>query len=374
MLVYMVRLRIMGQQLRHLKDIVDTFGEFCRTRFDFMLLPFFYWGWKKVFTPTKGLYSSYNAFDFAPRHFAKNAYHFIVDGFYSPLAKSFGPMNSYILLAVAIYSILSVWMFLKFDASANRLSEKERVDYRGGWGLIGFGFLLLLCGTVPYILVGKSPAPGVLMRNAMLMPVPLSVMLVGTWRVLKSRAVGIANKNVATVVLLILFVPFTVRWWENYAAWQARAAKDVAVTQYLAENPQWANFSVYWIEDKFLLKGSEEEYGFHDYTARFRMLWGGQTRMAFTPSHSAFFGVDSPHGVIPVHSEFPERLSYFCNDWSSAKDIDLTGPQAELDITSGLGTWTNEAIAFEFLYFRFIKPHGLHDYLAKLVTVKLRPN
>jgi len=372
-LVYLVRLRMGGRQVRHLREVLDTFIGFCKTRIDFMLFPFLYWAWKRIFTPRSGQYSNYNTLEFVPGRIAMDAYHFVADGFVIPLAKSFGPTNPYMLLAAAIYVALFVWMVLKFSARTNRPSDTERVEGRSAWAMVGFGFLLFLGGAAPYILVGKSPEPGVLMRNAMLIPLPLSVMLVGTWRVLKSKLVGIVTDNAATVALLILLVPFTVRWWDNYAAWQARTAKDIAITQYLAENPQWANFSVYWIEDKFPLKGSDDEHGFQEYTARFRMLWGGQTRMAFTPPHEAFFGIDSPRGVRPVHSKFPERLSYFCSNWSSSRNIDLTGPQAELGIAPGPNASTNEAIAFDFLYFRFIKPDGLHDYLGKLAGVTLRP-
>jgi len=373
LLVYMVRLRIEGQQVRNRSDAVNTFKLFCRSRIDFTLLPIIYWAWKKIFTPKSGLYGSYNAFDLSPKHLVKNSYHFVADGFVLPLAKSIGSIHSYAMLVVAICSVLIVWMFWKFAGSPNQPANNEPVNEQGSWALVGFGFFLLVCGTLPYILVGKSPMSGVLMRNTILMQVPLSVMLVGAWRVLQSRAITVAKTNVATVALLILFVLFTARWWENYAAWQARAAKDIAVAQYLAKNPPWANFSVYWIEDNFPLQGSDADYGFADYTAQFRMLWGGQTRMAFTPGHRDFFDVDSAPGVRPVHTNLPERISFFCNDWSSTRDIDLAGPQAVLDIKPGEGASTNEEIAFKYMYFRFIKPQGLQDYLNGLVTVKLRP-
>jgi hypothetical protein len=372
LLVYMVRLRIEDQHVCNRRFAVKSFKVFCKSRIDFTLLPIIYWAWKKIFTPKSGLYGSYNAFDLSPKHLVKNTYHFVADGFVLPLAKSIGSIHSYAMLVVTICSLLIVWVYLKFAGRSNQITRNEPVNDHGSWKLVGFGFFLLVCGALPYILVGKSPMSGVLMRNAILMQLPLSVMLVGAWRVLQSRAITVAKTNVATVALLILFVLFISRWWENYAAWQARTAKDIAVTQYLTKNPQWANFSVYWIEDKFLLQGSDADYGFADYTAQFRMLWGGQTRMAFTPSHRDFFDVDSAPGVRPVHSNEPERISYFCNDWSSTRDIDLAGPQAVLDIKPGEGASTNEAIAFKYLYFRFIKPQGLQDYLAGLVTVNLR--
>ncbi|WP_155773375.1 hypothetical protein [Rhizobium leguminosarum] len=144
------------------------------------------------------------------------------------------------------------------------------------------------------------------------------------------------------------------------------------MSQYLADHPEWSAFSVYWIADKLPISPEVSEYGFADYTSKFRMLWGGQTRMAFTPGHISFFGIDTQPGVRPVHSKFPHRIAYFCNAWASAKDIDLSGPQAELEITPTQRPWNNASVASAYLYYRFIEPSGLKNYLAELVNVTLR--
>jgi len=97
------------------------------------------------------------------------------------------------------------------------------------------------------------------------------------------------------------------------------------------------------------------------------MLLGGQTRIAFTPGHISFFGIDTQPGVRPVHSKFPHRVAYFCNAWPRARDIDLSGPQAELEIKTMKRSRNNASTAFGYLFFRFIEPTGLRDYQAKLV-------
>ncbi|NNU67014.1 hypothetical protein FE844_000005 [Rhizobium indicum] len=50
----------------------------------------------------------------------------------------------------------------------------------------------------------------------------------------------------------------------------------------------------------------------------------------------------------------------------------MSGPQAELEITTTQRSWNDASIAFGYLYFRFIEPAGLKDYQAKLVKGKLR--
>ncbi|MBA5804006.1 hypothetical protein [Rhizobium changzhiense] len=370
-LVYAVWLKRTGRRVRHARELISTFSSFCLARADFTALPIVYWAYKVILYQKSGLYSNYNSFTLDVESIAKNSYQFVVNGIIFPLAKSFDGWNSYLYLGAAVCSILFVacFVFVNRGNARNAQIEEQSGD---GFKIIGFGLFALLCGTLPYILVGKSPAPGVLMRNAMLMPLPLSVVGIGIWRAVKFRSTNLRSQGVAVALFVALLSVFTGRWWESYAAWQARAAKDLAVSQYLADHPEWSAFSVYWIADKFPMSPEVSEYGFADYTSKFRMLWGGQTRMAFTPGHISFFGIDTQPGVRPVHSKFPHRIAFFCNAWASAKDIDLSGPQAELEITTTQRSWNNASIAFGYLYFRFIEPTGLRDYQAKLAQVTLR--
>ncbi|MBX4908350.1 MULTISPECIES: hypothetical protein [Rhizobium] len=370
-LVYAVWLRRTGRRVRNARELVSTFWSFCLARTDFTILPVMYWVYKVIFYQRSGLYSNYNSFTLGFESLAGNSYRFIVNGIIFPLARSLDDWNAYLYLGAAVCSILIVACFV-FLNSGNARNAQLNERGNDGFKIIGFGVFLLLCGTVPYILVGKSPAPGVLMRNAMLMPLPMSVVGIGTWRVIKFRSTSLQSHRVAIVLFASLLTVFTGRWWESYAAWQARAAKDLAVSQYFADHPEWSAFSVYWIVDKLPLSSEVSEYGFADYTSKFRMLWGGQTRMAFTPAHISFFGVDTKPGVRPVHSNLPHRIAFFCNAWASARDIDLTGPQAELEIRTTQSSWNDASVAFGYLYYRFIEPRGLKNYLAELVNVTVR--
>lgn len=371
-LIYAVRLKRTGRQVHDAWELISTFSSFCRTRADFTLLPVIYWIHKGIFYEKTGLYSNYNSFDLDIKSIATNAYQFISNGFILPLTKSFEDWNFYVHLGAAVCSILFIACFvfgIRRNAHNAQLDERSGDDFK----IIGFGLFLLLCGTLPYILVGKSPAPGVLMRNTILMPLPIAVVGIGIWRVIKVRSTSLRSESVSIALFLVLLTVFTGRWWESYAAWQARAAKDLAVSQYLVDHPEWSAFSVYWITDKLPMPGEASEYGFSDYTSKFRMIWGGQTRMAFTPAHTEFLGIDTMPGVRPVHSKFPERIAFFCDAWASAKNIDLTGLQAELEISTTQRSWNNASIAFGYLYFRFIEPSGLKEYLARLLNVTLRP-
>ncbi|MBB4480082.1 hypothetical protein [Rhizobium etli] len=370
-LVYAVWLRRTGRRVRHARELISTFSSFCLARADFTILPLAYWIYKAIFYQRSGQYSNYNSFTLEVESIARNSYQFIVNGIVFPFAKSLAVWDSYLYLAAAVCSIFFVACFMLLNSGDARNAQPDE-RRGGGFKIVGFGIFLLLCGTVPYILVGKSPAPGVLMRNSMLMPLPLAVVGIGIWRVLKFRSPILQSQSVSIVLFVALLTVFTGRWWESYASWQARAAKDLAVSQYLADHPEWSAFSVYWIVDNLPLTKEVSEYGFADYTSKFRMLWGGQTRMAFTPAHILFFGVDTKPGVRPVHSKLPDRIAFFCNAWASARDIDLRGPQAELEIRTTQKSWNDASVAYGYLYYRFIDPSGLKKYLAELVNVTVR--
>ncbi|MBY5820386.1 hypothetical protein HFN60_32880 [Rhizobium leguminosarum] len=371
LLIYAARLKRTGRRIDNGRELISTFLAFCRDRADFAILPVIYWLFKGIFFKKTGLYNRYNSFDLDIESIFANGSKFIANGIIFPLEKSFSDWNLYVHLGAAFCSIL----FVVFFVFASRKSARNaQLDERSGHGfkIIGFGLFLLLCGTLPYILVGKSPEPGVLMRNGILMPLPLAVIAIGAWRAAKVRSATLLNEKVSIGLFLVLLTVFTGRWWESYVTWQARAAKDLAVSQYLVDNSEWSKYSVYWIKDNARVLGEASEYGFADYTYKFRTIWGGQTRMAFTPEHTEFFGIDTMPGVSPVHSKFPQRIAFFCDAWASAKDIDLSGPQAELEISTTQGSLNNASVAFGYLYFRFIEPSGLKGYLTKLVNVTLR--
>ncbi|MBX4976101.1 hypothetical protein [Rhizobium lentis] len=376
-LAFLIHVNQAARQVGNLRELIFTFLSFCRSKIDFTVLPIVYWLHKGLFYEKTGLYSNYNSFDLDIPSLANNSYRFLVNGIVGPIGIwpvviGFGDLNFYVISAVFVYSTIFVTLFFLLRT---RNAENPDINNRkpdGGLKIISFGLFLLLCGTLPYILVGKSPELGVLMRNAILMPLPLAVIAVGVLQFLQRKAPSLQGKRTSFVLLLIVLTLFTNRWWESYAAWQARAAKDLAVSQYLIDNPQWSTFSNYWITDKFPMPGEASEYGFADYTSKFHIIWGGQTRMAFTPQHMEFFGIDSAPGVRPVHSTYPARIAFFCDAWASAKDIDLSGPQAELEISSKKSSWDNASLAYEYLYFRFIRPSELKTHLSGLVSVTLR--
>ncbi|WP_064686623.1 hypothetical protein [Rhizobium bangladeshense] len=376
-LAYLVHMNQAARQLSDLRGFILTFLSFCKSKVDFAALPIAYWLHKGLFHNKTGLYNNYNSFYLDLSSITHNSYQFLTNGIVAPIAiRPFAigliDFNIYVFLSVFAYSALFVTLFflLRTPNAADPGINTRRLG--GSLKIISFGLFSLLCGTLPYILVGKSPELGVLMRNAILMPLPLAVIVIGFLRFLERRAPILQGKRTSFVLLLIVLTLFTNRWWGSYAAWQARAAKDLAVSQYLVDNPQWSTFSNYWINDKFPMPGEASEYGFADYTSKFHIIWGGQTRMAFTPPHIEFFGIDSAPGVRPVHSTNPARIAFFCDAWASAKDIDLSGPQAQLEISSKQSSWNNASLAYEYLYFRFIRPSELKAHLSGLVSVTLR--
>lgn len=375
LLAYLVHINEAGRQVG-LRGFRSTFFSFCRSKLDYATLPIVYWVHKGLYYEKTGLYKNYNSFDINLPSIAYNAYRFLVNGIIKPIA--FRPIaigfefNFYVFFVVFVYSIFFVTLFFLLRTPPAENPDIDNRSLDGGLKIVSFGLFSLLCGTLPYILVGKSPELGVLMRNGILMPLPLAVIAVGVFRFLKRKTPSLQGKRASFVLLLVVLTLFTNRWWGSYAAWQARAAKDLAVSQYFIDNPQWSTFSNYWITDKFPMPGEASEYGFADYTSKFHIIWGGQTRMAFTPHHIEFFGIDSAPGVKPVHSTNPARIAFFCDAWASAKDIDLSGSQAELEISSKKNSWDNASLAYEYLYFRFIRPSELKAHLSGLVNVTLR--
>jgi hypothetical protein len=343
------------------KDIIG----FIKSNLDFFVLPFVYWIAKQIFTPTSGLYSNYNGFNISFASFTKHVVAFIINGVWMPIS------DSLFLLLIISAGIVIVCAFLPKGVRRSVVALKSDGirDSRRSRQILIFGILLLFAAIFPYALVGKAPEPGVLMRHALLISLPMGVILVGLYGLLRERLK--VNRKIAYSLVGIFIVCLQFGWWQSYIPWQARWVKDQSVTLYLESNPNWSNYDIYWIEDKFLIDGVSNEYGFADYTARFRMLWGGQTRMAFTPEHEKFFGVESARGEKPVKVQYMERIRYFCNSWASAKDIDLVGSQAVLKIEPGEAQISNLKLAVSYWYYRFFKPANLQSFLHSVVKVSL---
>lgn len=346
--------------------LIRSSGVFVGRHIDFMLLPFAYWLAKKLFTPTYGIYSSYNAFEIHVGSLLGNFSNFLRNGLISPLAPS-------IVAAVAVCAILNVAGRVRWkewhNVGAGEAHAEPAHDNSGK--ILLFGVAALLAGVIPYCAVGKSPEPGVLMRHALLVPLPVGIVLVGLWGLFRRWAT--LNRLSAAILIAVFVVPLEVGWWRSYAAWEARSAKDSAITMYIEQHPQWSHYAVYWVQDKDPIRGADNEYGFQEFTARFRMIWGGQTRMAFTPAHIGFFGVESPPGVSPVKARM-DTIRKFCISWSSAKDIDLTGNQAILSIRPGAAAAsTNAELAAKYMYYRFLAPGQLDNFLRSVAEVTLSP-
>ena len=264
-LAYLVYISQAARQVSDLRGCISTFLSFCWSKLDFTTLPIVYWLYKGFFYQKTGLYNNYNSFYLDLPSIASNSYRFLVDGIVWPVAirpVAIDDWNFYVLLAAFVYSTLFIALFflLRTPNAEKPDIGSQRLD--GSVKIISFGLFSLLCGTLPYIVVGKSPELGVLMRNAILMPLPLAVIAVGVLRFLKRKAPSLQAKKTSFVLLLIALTLFTNRWWGSYAAWQARAAKDLAVSQYLVDNPQWSTFSNYWITDKFPMPGKRPANAF----------------------------------------------------------------------------------------------------------------
>lgn len=309
---------------------------------DFLLLPFLYWYLKNLFFPTFGAYTTYNQFNFSFEIMKWTATVFFTSSVLRPFVYEI-PLYLTIL-------ILSIGLILLKKQAYNSILIKNSVS--SDLLLLTYGLFLLLCGTLPYILVGKPPHPDSMdTRNALLVALPMSIIIF-------SIVEMISHASIRFFIVYFLVVGFLLQSTQNYINWQARWVKDRSIILNMSDHPTLKKSSIIWVEnDHYHIEGTDWFY---------TSDWSGIARSAFGDEHHAIVGrpfVNSEE-EIPLTGFSPRYLT---------SGVDSSGCRAKISIFKGDRQHDNFGLVIRYYYYRFLQPSQMSQFLSPIVYLNVKP-
>lgn len=336
-------------------------------RLDFILLPFAYWGSKKVFFPTHGLYAHYNAIDLSLTPLTNRILASIKIAGYAQTEAAIAHLSGqpilWILILAATFSIYSKYIKLAPSTSLTHFAVM-RESGKTKWFVL-FGLLLLLSAVFPYSAVGDIPTlSGWNSRHALLVGLPMAVLIVAALRLVwvggLYREPGRFDRRMISFLIGIsLLTAFALSTIDYYVGWQVRAIKDRAIMSDLAETPILKKFSVFWIDDQFPA-GGERLYRFYEWSSMFKRIWGGESRIGLQIQ-----GYGNNPAILP-------SLGKFYTKHYNLSDFDPSGCQVGMTITRGPLHYSDGELVRRYFEYRYFDRQELPDFLHGVVHLDVQ--
>jgi hypothetical protein len=304
-------------------------------------LPFAYWAVIGQFKPY-GTYARYNAFYLTPTSLISSARQF---GTYAVLH-----VNSQALAA----GLQLIPLTLLLIAAALFVLPSIDGRSRSGLVLFGCGLVGFTLGSLPYVLVGDSPADGWRGRHALLIALPMAMVIVGALAALS--ATGTLPAQVAKVVIILISVGYAVSTVNIYIAWEYRAIKDQAVMSKLATDPIGRSSSVFWIDDQFPAS-PESHYRFYEWSAMFWRVYGDESRIGFD---TAYYDHDALQSFVPYYT-----ASYDLGTFNPR------GCQANMSIRPGPAADNPYRLVAEYTFDKFFAPNQERELVERSAIVSV---
>jgi hypothetical protein len=209
---------------------------YAQRRADYLAIPLVFWSTKWI---TKAVYETnpdYNAITLGASNLA---------GF-ADFARSFGAQWLMILkspwfVPVLVVASAATWWLCR------RRPAARRTDLRN-WALLAFGLLLLICATLPYVVVGKSPTGDLDQwgtRLCLLMGLPAGVLAVALGGLLAQHAR--LPRAIATGLLSAIVAGGGAVQAKHHIRFLANEIEARSLAVNLARNPDAARFSVFGV-------------------------------------------------------------------------------------------------------------------------------
>ena len=342
-------------------------------RMDFALLPFVYWGIKKYFYSTHGLFENYNALNLSVDSVVAHLSNFMKTAVYAQVDASITRLLEHPLLWIlgmaGIY-----WAYSKFrkSTSATILTHPqiEQESRKSKW-FLAFGAVLLISGIFPYSAVGLSPTlSGWNTRHALLVGLPMAILIVAALRPiwvsgLYDEPGGVDRRLISILIGSSLVVAFGLSTIAYYVSWQARAVKDRAIMSDLADVAVLKKFSVsglmtnsvFWINDQYPV-GGERLYRFYEWSSMFKQLWGGESRIGLQLQ-----GYNQ--------AALPGLKQYYSKRYNLS-EFDPSGCQVGLTITRGAQQYSEGELVWQYFKHRFFKQDQLVEFLHGVVHIHVQ--
>ena len=313
-----------------------------------LVLPIGYWIIKGYLFPRHGAYADYNQFILTTESLWINTKFFITDSILFPLLH---PIPLYLIIAILLCKFIASFLI-------KRKKNDFRLDFpeaKQALRMCIYGFVLFALGTLPYILVGKSPRSfGMETRHALLVAYPASIILVSL--------LSFFSKNIRGSILSIIIVSFALQNVSNYFNYQARWVKDISIIKNLRQSSVFNESSlIYVVADNFYIEGTDIWY---------TSDWYGIAKMVLGDEKHAFFALPSTRN----EADFEEKISK--QDFRSRYlqgNVDRLGCRSKLFIYRGDRQYDNVALSLRYYYYRFLRPAQLDQFLAAITYLRIEP-
>jgi surface antigen len=219
---------------------LDAAMKYALGRADYLAIPLLFWMTKGAVKSMYETNSEYNAISFNAAKLA---------GF-QDFAHSIG--------AQCLMIVKSPWfsaVFLIAVATSYWMLRRSRNDFRvaassiaRSWALLAFGMLLLFCGTLPYVVVGKTPSGDLDQwgtRLCLLMGLPAGVIAVAIAGLLTQHVR--LPRAVATGLLSAIVAGSGAVQAKHHFRFLANEIEARSLAVNLAQNPDAARFSVFGV-------------------------------------------------------------------------------------------------------------------------------
>ncbi len=319
---------------------------------DFFFLPFLYWFVKELFFPRHGLYSSYNQFQTSFHEIFRNLIIFIKNSVFGQLVNATEVVSNNI--AITIFGILIILLVI-----SRRKPLLEENNLSNPLIFLLYGFLIFILGILPYILTGLSPSVyGWSTRHNLLISLPLAFIIIGLIRLFFDHKNNFNSfSNMSLFFILFIIFSFSLTMISNHLNWHIRWIKDSSVMINLSKINGAENYSIFLVDDQFIIDKIDNNYRFYEYSSMFENIWGDETRIG-----------------LNKNDKFSKNITkynrYFTKSYNLS-EFNPYGCQALLIITPGYKPSSKLSFFTQYLYFKYIKPDNLQDFMVDVTRIEI---
>jgi hypothetical protein len=314
-----------------------------------LFIPLLYWLVYRAFYPPNGVFSHYHQFNWSLSSLIQTGKAFWSAGVVAQFRDSIDMVALVPLIALLVLALLW-WIWPRLAPAFVRHSRP--------WTMLAFGVVLAGLAVFPYMAVGLSPTDaGWNSRHTILLALPVAIVLVAGAELLFARPDG--RLGVLGVgILAVLVLGFILDSGKTYIGWEARWIKDSSVMANLKATPGAGGYSVYWIDDEYVV-GGEPTYRFYEWAGMFRTIFGGETRIgldrrAYAPS---FLDTGRPN---------------FTDIYNLAA-FDPRGCEAVVTISRGDQSYGDAGLVARYLWDGIVDPAARRRLLQDVTAVTVQP-
>ncbi|MGD9153180.1 MAG: hypothetical protein PVG30_05960 [Gammaproteobacteria bacterium] len=224
--------------------------------------------------------------------------------------------------------------------------------------LIALGIIAVLLAILPYVLVGKpikTQSWVLSSRCALLIPLSMSLILAG----IVGLAVRYKNtKTIAISFTIVLLFTFAQKWWQNYLLLSTKSAAQQAAIRFVNTHPLFAKYRICWLNQMKLPPILNPGYGIYDWSTMWNNYQAKNSKIVMKTL--------SRNNLAWVCLENNQRLSNYA-------DVNLSGPQADLILSSKYTDKDLLKLNLQYIYYRFFYRKKLHVFLKNIIDIQVTP-